>query len=203
MKIERTYFNKVGSTKVSFGNKMGMAASPALKKLQSAANNAQTDKIQISKEMKEEIKRQEKLDEEQKKMEQQKNIFDNALKDMQERMKQAEEQSKRDAEMMEIYRKCLLISSRIMQGDKVPMRDEKFLMEHNIDMYSQAVNMRSLNEANRKKKPKEWDSVLGDEDGSQEISEEIQEILSEAGVDMSQYCSATSSGSSAETSSGS
>ncbi len=53
---------------------------------------------------------------------------------------------------------CRKIASRIMRGDKVPPQDERYLMENDPDGYKLALVCRKP-----KEKPKEWESVLGEE----------------------------------------
>lgn len=70
---------------------------------------------------------------------------------------------------LEIMEKCRKIASRIMKGDKVPPQDEQFLMEADPDGYKLAIACRVP-----KEKPKEWESVLEEEDredGSAESAE--------------------------------
>ncbi len=55
--------------------------------------------------------------------------------------------------------KCQKIASRIMRGDKVPPQDEQFLMEADPNGYKLAIACRVP-----KEEPKEWESVLGDEE---------------------------------------
>lgn len=55
--------------------------------------------------------------------------------------------------------KCRKIAARIMRGDKVPPQDEMYLMEHDQDGYKLALACRQP-----KEKPKEWESVLDEED---------------------------------------
>lgn len=55
--------------------------------------------------------------------------------------------------------KCREIAARIIQGDKVPPEDERYLMDHDPDGYKLALACRQP-----KEKPKEWESVLDDED---------------------------------------
>ncbi len=70
---------------------------------------------------------------------------------------------------LETMEKCRKIASRIMKGDKVPPQDEQFLMEADPDGYKLAIACRVP-----KEKPKEWESVLEEEDregGSTESAE--------------------------------
>jgi len=60
---------------------------------------------------------------------------------------------------LKVMDKCQKIASRIMRGDKVPPQDEIFLMEQDPDGYKLALACRQP-----KEKPKEWKSVLDDED---------------------------------------
>ena len=73
--------------------------------------------------------------------------------------------------------RCQKIASRIMKGDKVPPQDEQFLMEADPDGYKLAIACRVP-----KERPKEWESVLEEEDredGSAE-SAESGEVSAEA-----------------------
>ena len=70
------------------------------------------------------------------------------------------------AKIMEIVR-------RIANGDKVPHKDEKKLLEYNSKLYMAAKAAASLR---HNKKPKKYKSLYEDEEKSQEqISEEKQE----------------------------
>lgn len=62
--------------------------------------------------------------------------------------------------------KCQKIAARIMRGDKVPPQDEQYLMEADPDGYKLAIACRTP-----KEKPKEWDSVLEDEEDGGEPAE--------------------------------
>ncbi|MDE7260903.1 MAG: hypothetical protein K2N78_02410, partial [Oscillospiraceae bacterium] len=62
-------------------------------------------------------------------------------------------------EQMKTMMRCQKIAARIMRGDKVPPEDERYLMENDPDGYKLALAMRQP-----KKSPKEWDSVLKDEE---------------------------------------
>lgn len=62
--------------------------------------------------------------------------------------------------------KCLQIAIRIISGDKVPMKDEKFLMEHEPEMYFRAILLRR-----QKEDPKKHKSLLGDDKDSDDIIE--------------------------------
>lgn len=60
---------------------------------------------------------------------------------------------------LKVMDKCRKIASRIMRGDKVPPQDERYLMECDPDGYKLALACRKP-----KEKPKEWESVLDEED---------------------------------------
>lgn len=60
---------------------------------------------------------------------------------------------------MRTMRKCHEIAARIMRGDKVPPEDEAYLMQNDPTGYKLALAMRTP-----KKNPKEWESILDDED---------------------------------------
>ena len=55
--------------------------------------------------------------------------------------------------------KCRKIASRIIKGDKVPPQDERYLKDNDPDGYKLALVSRKP-----KKNPKEWESVLDEED---------------------------------------
>ena len=58
--------------------------------------------------------------------------------------------------------KAMEIARRIMEGGKVPSKDESFLMEYNYEMYAAAKNMALLNQEEQKK----YGSVLDDQEDS-------------------------------------
>ena len=62
-------------------------------------------------------------------------------------------------ESLKKMERCQKIASRIMRGDKVPPQDEMYLMDNDPDGYKLAIVCRTP-----KEKPKEWESVLKDED---------------------------------------
>ena len=76
-----------------------------------------------------------------------------------------EEASRQQADAMAEYAKDLSkimeTARRIAHGDKVPMSDEKKLMEFNMEMYMAAKNMASINQS---QKHKEHDSLWKDEE---------------------------------------
>ena len=71
---------------------------------------------------------------------------------MRERMAELAELMSQECEQsnaMDIWRKkaiLLKIAIRIMNGDDVPLRDHKFLAEHDIDLYKKAVSLRRVND---------------------------------------------------------
>lgn len=73
----------------------------------------------------------------------------------------SEEESELDAlaKTMKKMKKCQEIAARIMRGDKVPPEDEAYLMQNDVTGYKLALAMRTP-----KKDPKEWDSLLDEED---------------------------------------
>lgn len=82
-------------------------------------------------------------------------------------------------EKLKAMLRCQKIAARIMRGDKVPPQDERYLMENDPNGYKMAMAMRTP-----KKKPKEWDSVLEDEeqktegDGGGEETSQVSEAAS-------------------------
>lgn len=84
---------------------------------------------------------------------------------------------------------CLKIASRIMKGDKVPPQDLEYLAQHDPNTFKMAMALRKP-----KKHPKEWKSVLEDEDTKSKPS-------GETPSDCKLEAASTSEGSGTETSS--
>ncbi len=74
-------------------------------------------------------------------------------------LESAKEQGEAIEDSFSTFSKCMTIAHRITKGDKVPLKDMKYLMEHEPDLYKQAILMRQPNP-----KPKEHKSVLEEED---------------------------------------
>lgn len=81
--------------------------------------------------------------------------FEN-LKEMFERGKEASEGA---GEAMDDKLKCLLIAMRIMNGDKVPIKDRRFLSEKEPAMYANALLLQRQNSD-----PKKYKSLLKDKE---------------------------------------
>lgn len=85
--------------------------------------------------------------------------------DMEKQRKLLEQKQKGDGELdyltksLKTMDKCRKIAARIMKGDKVPPEDERYLQDNDPDGYKLALACRTP-----KEKPKEWKSVLDDED---------------------------------------
>ena len=62
-------------------------------------------------------------------------------------------------ESLKKMERCRKIASRIMRGDKVPPQDEMYLLDNDPDGYKLAIACRKP-----KEKPKEWESVLEEEE---------------------------------------
>lgn len=77
-------------------------------------------------------------------------------------------------ESLKKMERCQKIASRIMRGDKVPPQDEMYLLDNDPDGYKLALVCRQP-----KEKPKEWESVLEEED-REEGSAESGEVSPEA-----------------------
>lgn len=102
-------------------------------------------------------------------------ISKDALAYLKEQARRTQEQARRQAEKqsgsegdseldalsqtMKKMKKCQEIAARIMRGDKVPPEDEAYLMQNDATGYKLALAMRTP-----KKKPKEWESLLDEED---------------------------------------
>lgn len=83
------------------------------------------------------------------------------------------------SESLKVMDRCQKIASRIMKGDKVPPQDEMYLLDNDPDGYKLALACRVP-----KEKPKEWESVLEEEereDGSSGSGGETAETVESAG----------------------
>nr|WP_300006325.1 hypothetical protein [Tissierella sp.] len=75
--------------------------------------------------------------------------------------------------------KCIEIAARIINGDKVPAKDEQFLMENEPKMYTSAVMLRQ-----QKESPKKYDSLLEDED-NKDITSQAEADIESLSVEIS------------------
>lgn len=73
--------------------------------------------------------------------------------------KQQEDSSlKAMKEAAEIMKKCAKIASHLRKGDEVPLKDLRYLMKHDAQLYMMTMAMRQ-----EKEDPKKWKSELKDE----------------------------------------
>lgn len=133
----------------------GKAASTQQAQSKSQAPQVQQDQLSLSPQA------QAKLDKIQKK--QQEPAFDRQW--MLDQMESARQQAEATEEQFDTMGKCLLIATRILSGDKVTIQDQKFLMEHNSEMYFRAQSLRQT-----KKDPKEYDSITEEEEKVEEAT---------------------------------
>ena len=95
------------------------------------------------------------------------------VKALKERLEQELESSENMKDGFMELAKIMEIARRIANGDKVPGKDEKKLLEHNPKLYMAVKQAASLRQ---NKKPKKYKSLYEDEEKSQEeISKENQE----------------------------
>lgn len=99
----------------------------------------------------------------------------NELNMLKMQLESSKEQSEAAEESFATFGKCLTIAQRITRGDIVPTKDMKYLMEHEPDLYKQAILMRQPNND-----PKKHKSVLEDEDESRNDTLEQSEGSSES-----------------------
>ncbi len=103
----------------------------------------------------------------------------NSFIEMQAYMKQLEESKKdKSSDRFQDLAKCMKIAARIMHGDKVPMKDMKFLAEKNPDMFRNAIMLKQHNP-----EPKKYKSVLDDDDENAENDSLVSAISDTAAVD--------------------
>lgn len=117
------------------------------------AQSENIDRVELSSTFKDSAEQMAKLQQErQEKLAQREQQLD-MLKDILE-----ETNNDESSEKISELSRCLTISSRIMSGDKVPMKDEKYLREKRPEMYSRAIMLRK-----QKLEPKKHKSVLPDD----------------------------------------
>lgn len=90
----------------------------------------------------------------------------NEKKLYQEMLENANENAEAQKESFEDMAKALEIARRILDGDIVPREDEQFLMEYDSELYMRVKSM-----ARPKDNPKEYESLLEDEEEEQESPE--------------------------------
>lgn len=78
-------------------------------------------------------------------LEQQQKKLEADRKRLREQAENSNAQAKSTAEQTDKWIKCLIISQRIMAGDKVPTEDYKFLAENDTELYARAVSLRANN----------------------------------------------------------
>lgn len=141
--------------------KMGKMFAPVFNSTQNRKSETEEELAMLKAQKKQQEEAQKKAAEEakQKQMENEK-----AMLEMQ--LESAKEQSEAIEDSFSTFSKCMTIAHRITKGDKVPLKDMKYLMEHEPDLYKQAILMRQPNP-----KPKEHKSVL-EEDDEQVSTEE-------------------------------
>lgn len=93
-----------------------------------------------------------------------------SLREMyQEQAEAAKEAAEATGEGFEDMARALEIARRMMNGDRVPGSDEKFLMDFDKDMYLGAKSMQGLAQ---KKDPKDYDSLLEEEEQEEDSVQE-------------------------------
>lgn len=135
---------------------IGKMFTPIFNSAQNKNQNAQTpEELALLEAQKKQQEEAQKKQEEQAKQKQLEN--EKAMLQMQ--LESAKEQSEAIEDSFSTFSKCMTIAHRITKGDRVPMKDMKYLAEHEPDLYKQAIMMRQPNP-----KPKEHKSVLEEED---------------------------------------
>jgi hypothetical protein len=112
-----------------------------------------------------------------------KKSFEDALEEMRaerrelsRQMEQARKMGEGVAKQYADKLKCLQIAMRIMQGDKVPPADHRFLSEKEPELYFKAVSMRI-----EKEDPKEHDRLSEDEEDEAAASDGAETSTAKAG----------------------
>lgn len=163
----------------------------ALNYKNTAADSKNADSEQLSWAEQSDIERnQKKLQEEQAKaaedlkrkqqQEQERKEKENELDMLERELKASREEAKAMEDSFKMFAKCLKIASRISKGDIVPMKDMKYLAEHEPDLYKQAILMRVPNS-----KPKKHKSVLDEDDEKKDAQESADALTPDGASDMS------------------
>ena len=84
-----------------------------------------------------------------------------------------EEELEALGEQLKMMMRCQEIARRLMAGDKVPPEDEQYLMTNDPNGYKLALAARKP-----KQDPKEWESVLKDDQSPQEESAQGEDVRS-------------------------
>lgn len=87
----------------------------------------------------------------------------NELQMLTKELENADKQADAIGDEFKVYARCLTIASRISRGDTVPMKDMKYLAEHEPDLFKQAILLRVPNDH-----PKKHKSVLEDDEEEQQ-----------------------------------
>lgn len=135
-------------------SRVAITASPAVKAAQKTGTGLGADRLILSRQTASFIQEQDRLAQEVTKIIQR--FTANS---------EAEEQGKTEDEMLseelKVRERCQKIMARLMAGDKVPPKDMQYLAQNDMQAYKLAMAARMMAP---KKKPKEWDSVLEDEE---------------------------------------
>ena len=102
------------------------------------------------------------------------------LREANEMLKDLKEMANQKDDIYGVYIKCLEISSRIIKGDNVPPKDIQFLAENEPKLFSDSILLRQ-----EKSNPKDYDSLLEDEDVDSTVEDTSQESLAELNVNVS------------------
>lgn len=94
----------------------------------------------------------------------------------QEQMERMREDNKKAAEHADDTAKIMTIFRRIANGDIVPPKDEKKLMEHSMEMYQAAKNLGSMKQNEDRKKYKSVDEEGEDDSGAISKEEAIRAL---------------------------
>lgn len=85
--------------------------------------------------------------------------------DLLQQMEDADDTADAEGESLRVMNRCMKIASNIMSGKRVPLKDLKYLMEHDSKMYQMAMAMRRPSKDDEK-----CDPVVKDEDEDENSS---------------------------------
>ncbi len=87
------------------------------------------------------------------------------LKMVEKELKESQEKNQQEKDALETHMKCLKIALRIMTGNKVPLKDHRFLSKNDPALYGKSILMRIP-----KEKPIKYKAVTNKKDHEKNIS---------------------------------
>lgn len=99
---------------------------------------------------------------------------------LQDLLSSSKDQIEGSQKSMDALSRCMTIARRIANGDQVPYKDIKFLMDNNPDLFQMAMSTRMP-----KRNPEKYKSVLEDEEEDVTARDESEVVLNEPAMEES------------------